>query len=163
MGLSVNPSGAGFVPPQGLDARLFFRTARVDFPVLNQRVHGKPLVYLDNAATTQKPQAVIDAMSHFYQEDNSNIHRGVHELSERSTRAYEEARVKVQQFLNAADPKEIIFVRGATEAINLVAYTYGRRNVHDGDELIISAMEHHSNIVPWQILCDEKVNRGRKK
>jgi cysteine desulfurase/selenocysteine lyase len=124
--------------------------------VLDQRVHGKPLVYLDNAATTQKPQMVLDAMNRFYQLDNSNIHRGVHELSERSTRHYEEARVKIQRFLNAADWREIIFVRGATEAINLVAYTYGRKHVQAGDEIVISAMEHHSNIVPWQILCEEK-------
>jgi cysteine desulfurase/selenocysteine lyase len=129
---------------------------RVNFPVLDQRVHGKPLVYLDNAATTQKPQMVLDAMNQFYQLDNSNIHRGVHELSERSTRHYEEARVKIQQFLNAADWREIVFVRGVTEAINLVAYTYGRRHVQAGDEIVISAMEHHSNIVPWQILCEEK-------
>jgi len=129
---------------------------REQFPVLNQRVHGKPLVYLDNAATTQKPQCVIDAMNQFYLADNSNIHRGVHELSERSTRHYEEARVKAQRFLNARDWREIIFVRGVTEGINLVAYTYGRRHVGAGDEIVISAMEHHSNIVPWQILCEEK-------
>jgi cysteine desulfurase/selenocysteine lyase len=124
--------------------------------VLSQRVHGKPLVYLDNAATTQKPQMVLDAMNQFYQADNSNIHRGVHELSERSTRHYEESRVKIQRFLNARDWREIIFVRGATEAINLVAYTYGRKHIQAGDEIVISAMEHHSNIVPWQILCEEK-------
>jgi len=126
------------------------------FPVLNQRVHGKRLVYLDNAATTQKPQRVIDAMNQFYQADNSNIHRGVHELSERSTRHYEEARVKAQRFINAPDWREIVFVRGVTEGINLVAYTFGRRHVQAGDEIVISAMEHHSNIVPWQILCEEK-------
>ena len=129
---------------------------RENFPVLDQRVHGKPLVYLDNAATTQKPQMVLDAMNQFYQADNSNIHRGVHELSERATRHYEEARVKIQRFLNAADWREIIFVRGATEGINLVAYTYGRKHIGAGDEIVISAMEHHSNIVPWQILCEEK-------
>ena len=132
------------------------QTSRENFPVLNQRVHDKPLVYLDNAATTQKPQMVLDAMNQFYQLDNSNIHRGVHELSERSTRHYEEARVRVQRFLNAGDWREIVFVRGATEAINLVAYTFGRRHIEAGDEIVISAMEHHSNIVPWQILCDEK-------
>jgi cysteine desulfurase/selenocysteine lyase len=129
---------------------------RANFPVLNQRVHDHPLVYLDNAATTQKPQMVLDAMNQFYQADNSNIHRGVHELSERSTRHYEEARVKAQRFINAADWREIIFVRGVTEGINLVAYTYGRRHIKEGDEIVISAMEHHSNIVPWQILCEEK-------
>jgi cysteine desulfurase/selenocysteine lyase len=132
------------------------QTSRDNFPVLNQRVHDKPLVYLDNAATTQKPQMVLDAMNRFYQADNSNIHRGVHELSERSTLHYEQARVKIQKFLNAADWREIIFCRGATEGINLVAYTYGRRHVEAGDEIVISAMEHHSNIVPWQILCEEK-------
>ena len=132
------------------------QTSRENFPVLNQRVHDKPLVYLDNAATTQKPQMVLDAMNRFYQSDNSNIHRGVHELSERSTLHYEQARVKIQEFLNAADWREIIFCRGATEGINLVAYTYGRRHVEAGDEIVISAMEHHSNIVPWQILCEEK-------
>ena len=132
------------------------QTSRANFPVLNQRVHDKPLVYLDNAATTQKPQMVLDAMNQFYQADNSNIHRGVHELSERSTLHYEQARVKIQKFLNAADWREIIFCRGATEGINLVAYTYGRRHIEAGDEIVISAMEHHSNIVPWQILCEEK-------
>jgi cysteine desulfurase / selenocysteine lyase len=129
---------------------------RRDFPILNQRIHGKALVYLDNAATTQKPQAVIDAMVRSYAEDNANIHRGVHLLSERATRAYEEAREKVRKFLNAADSREIVFVRGTTEAINLVAQTFGRANVRQGDEVLITEMEHHSNIVPWQILCDEK-------
>ena len=132
------------------------QASREHFPLLDQRVHGKALVYLDNAATTQKPQMVLDAMNQFYQMDNSNIHRGVHELSERSTRHYEEARVKLQRFINAGDWREIIFVRGVTEGINLVAYTYGRRHVQAGDEIVISAMEHHSNIVPWQILCEEK-------
>jgi len=132
------------------------QTSREQFPVLNQRVHGKPLVYLDNAATTQKPQMVLDAMNQFYQADNSNIHRGVHELSERSTRHYEEARVKIQRFINAGDWREIVFVRGVTEGINLVAYTFGRKFVQAGDEIVLSAMEHHSNIVPWQILCEEK-------
>lgn len=129
---------------------------RVDFPILKQRVHGKPLVYLDNAATSQKPQAVLDALRHFYTTDCSNIHRGVHLLSERATAAYEEAREKVREFLNAAEAREIIFVRGTTEAINLVAYTLGRQRVQAGDEILITAMEHHSNIVPWQILCEEK-------
>lgn len=129
---------------------------RQDFPVLAQQVHGKPLVYLDNAATTQKPLAVIDAISHYYRSDNSNIHRGVHALSERATEAYENARAAAQRFINAADRKEIIFVRGTTEAINLVAQTYGREHVGAGDEVLITAMEHHSNIVPWQILCEQK-------
>lgn len=129
---------------------------RKDFPALDQAVHGKPLVYLDNAATSQKPLVVIEAEENFYRRDCSNIHRGVHELSERATKSYEDARVKTQRFLNARDSKEIIFVRGATEAINLVANSFGRKNVRAGDEILITAMEHHSNIVPWQILCEEK-------
>jgi cysteine desulfurase/selenocysteine lyase len=129
---------------------------RRDFPILHQKVHGKPLVYLDNAATTQKPLAVIEAIGHYYRQDNSNIHRGVHALSERATEHYEKTRTAAQRFLNAADLKEIIFVRGTTEAINLVAQTYGRKHIRPGDEVLITAMEHHSNIVPWQMLCDEK-------
>src|SRR5689334_18489465 len=129
---------------------------RRDFPILHQSVHGKPLVYLDNAATTQKPLAVIEAIADYYRRDNSNIHRGVHTLSERATEAYEKVRVAAQKFLNAANSKEIIFVRGTTEAINLVAQSYGRKNVDSGDEVLITAMEHHSNIVPWQLLCEEK-------
>ena len=116
---------------------------RRDFPILDQRIHGNALVYLDNAATTQKPQAVIDAMVRSYAEDNANIHRGVHLLSERATQAYEQAREKVQKFLNAPHAREIIFVRGTTEAINLVAQTYGRANVGKGDEVLITEMEHH--------------------
>src|SRR5262245_4261301 len=132
------------------------KRVRGDFPILNQTVHGKPLVYLDNAATTQKPQSVIDAMVRSYAEENANIHRGVHLLSERATQAYELAREKVQRFLNAGDAREIVFVRGTTEAINLVAQTYGRAHVSAGDEVLVTEMEHHSNIVPWQLLCDEK-------
>src|SRR5215469_2662783 len=132
------------------------KKVRADFPVLHQKVHGKPLVYLDNAATTQKPLAVIEAIEHYYRHDNSNIHRGVHALSERATEHYEKTRTAVQRFLNAADSREIIFTRGTTEAINLVAQTYGRKHVGSGDEVLITAMEHHSNIVPWQILCEEK-------
>jgi len=145
------------VPGQGLNVPRI----RQDFPILRQRVHGKPLIYLDNAATTQKPQSVIDALRRFYEEDCSNVHRGVHQLSERATQTYEEARAKAQRFINAAESREIIFVRGATEAINLVAASYGRANVGPGDEIIISAMEHHSNIVPWQLLCQEKGARLR--
>ena len=129
---------------------------REDFPILKELVHGKPLVYLDNAATTQKPQAVIDALVNYYQTENSNVHRGVHTLSQLATDAYEGAREKVRRFINAEHDKEIIFVRGTTEGINLVAQTYGRANIGPGDEIIITAMEHHSNIVPWQILCEEK-------
>ena len=134
---------------------------RRDFPILQRKIHGKPLVYLDNAATTQKPQSVIDALVNYYCEDNSNVHRGVHLLSELATAAYENSRSVVQHFINAAEPSEIIFVRGTTEAINLVAQTYGRRHVGPGDEVIISALEHHSNIVPWQMLCEEKGARLR--
>jgi len=129
---------------------------RADFPILEQQVHDLPLVYLDNAATTQKPRAVIDAISNYYLSYNANIHRGVHQLSQSATDAYEAARKGVQTFLNAEDAKEIIFVRSATEAINLVAQTYGRQHVNAGDEIVVTAMEHHSNIVPWQMLCEEK-------
>ena len=128
---------------------------RKDFPILGQRVHGKPLVYLDNAATTQKPQAVLDALNYYYRADNANVHRGIHLLSERATAQYESARAKVKHFINASHNDEIVFVRGTTEAINLVAQTYGRKSVKAGDEIVISTMEHHSNIVPWQILCEE--------
>ena len=129
---------------------------REDFPVLKQRIHGKPLVYLDNAATAQKPFAVIDAIRKFHEVDCANIHRGVHELSQRSTAAYEETRLKAKRFLNARAKNELIFVRGTTEGINLVASSWGRKNVKEGDEIVISALEHHSNIVPWQMLCEEK-------
>jgi len=129
---------------------------RDEFPALHQDVKGKPLVYLDNAASAQKPRPVIDAVARFYAHDYANIHRGVHELSERATKAYENARLKVQRFLGAASEREIVFVRGTTEAINLVASTYGRANVGEGDEVLITTMEHHSNIVPWQMLCGEK-------
>jgi len=129
---------------------------RKDFPALHQEVHGHPLVYLDNAATTQKPQVVIDGLSAYYSADNANVHRGVHLLSERATEAYEGARARIQRFLNAAHTREIVFVRGTTEGINLVAQTFGRRTVGDGDEIVITALEHHSNIVPWQMLCEER-------
>jgi cysteine desulfurase/selenocysteine lyase len=134
---------------------------REDFPILRQKVHGKPLVYLDNAATSQKPIPVIEAERRFYENDNSNIHRGVHELSERATQAYENTRIKVQRFLNAAEAREIIFVRSTTEAINLLAQSYGRKYIAAGDEILITAMEHHSNIVPWQMLCEEKGSKLR--
>ncbi|MEE9324309.1 MAG: cysteine desulfurase [Dehalococcoidia bacterium] len=139
--------------PQGL-----FPVERIrqSFPTLKQLVHGKPLIYLDNAATSQKPQEVIDTIDEYYTRDNSNVHRGLHELSERATRAFEDARGEVKRFLNASEDREIIFVRGTTEGINLVANSYGRKRVQKGDEIIISGMEHHSNIVPWQILCEEK-------
>lgn len=131
-------------------------TIRKDFPILASSVYGKPLVYLDNAATTQKPQCVLDALTKYYTEQNANIHRGVHFLSEVATFEYEKARGKVKNFLNAADSKEIIFTKGTTDGINLVAHSYGRTFINAGDEVIISAMEHHSNIVPWQLLCEER-------
>lgn len=146
---SVSPA---LISSAGLDvARI-----REDFPILKQKVHGKPLVYLDNAATSQKPQAVIDSEVELYSEYFSNVHRGVHLLSQRSTDAYEKAREKVQNFLNARSSAEIIFTRGTTEGINLVAQTYGQQHVQAGDEILISEMEHHSNIVPWQMLCAQK-------
>ncbi|MGH7928633.1 MAG: SufS family cysteine desulfurase [Candidatus Binatia bacterium] len=134
---------------------------RRDFPILGRTVHGKPLVYLDNGATSQKPQVVIDALARYYREENSNIHRGVHFLSEQATGAYEDARRKVQSFVNAAHREEIVFVRGTTEAINLVAQSYGRNTLKAGDEIIVSAMEHHSNIVPWQMLSEQTGARLR--
>ena len=127
---------------------------RNEFPGLHQTIKGKPLVYLDNAASAQKPQQVIDAISGFYAHDYANIHRGVHELSERATKAYESARLKVQAFMGAASEREIVLLRGTTEGINLVAESYGRANVGEGDEVLITTMEHHSNIVPWQMLCE---------
>ena len=129
---------------------------RQDFPILRTHVRGKPLVYLDNAATTQKPQAVIDRIVRYYTQENSNVHRGVHHLSEVATAAYEGARTTVRRFINARDEKEIVFTRGTTESINLVAQTYGRVHVGAGDEVLITAIEHHSNIVPWQMLCESK-------
>jgi cysteine desulfurase/selenocysteine lyase len=128
---------------------------RADFPILKEKIRNKPLVYLDNAATCQKPQAVIDSISYLYSHDYANVHRGVHTLSVRSTDKFEGARTQVKEFINAASDKEIIFVRGATEAINLVAQTYGKANIKAGDEILITAMEHHSNIVPWQMLCEQ--------
>ncbi len=144
--------GAGF--PNGEEIRR-------DFPILSERVHGKRLVYLDNGATSQKPWAVIHAIMRYYEQDNANIHRGVHTLSMRATEAHDAARRTVQHFLHAGEAREIVFVRGATEAINLVAQSYGRAHVTAGNEVLITAMEHHSNIVPWQMLCEEKQARLR--
>src|SRR6195952_753887 len=129
---------------------------REQFPILERKVKGNPLVYLDNAATSQKPQVVLDSLMHYYTQQNANIHRGIHTLAEEATAAFEDTRNTVQQFINAGLREEIIFTRGATEGINLVAYTWGRKNIKAGDEIIISTMEHHSNIVPWQLLCEEK-------
>jgi len=126
---------------------------RNDFPLLKRMVHGKPLVYLDNAATSQKPLSVIEAIERYYTEENANIHRGVHWLSERATEAYENARARIARYINAASPQEVVFTRGTTESINLVAFSWGWKNLREGDEILISAMEHHSNIVPWQMIC----------
>jgi cysteine desulfurase/selenocysteine lyase len=134
---------------------------RKQFPILHQEVNGRPLVYFDNAATTQKPLAVIEALRHYYEHDNANIHRGVHTLAERATADFEETRKAVQHFLGAREAEEIIFTKGTTDSINLVANTFGKANVQEGDEVVISAMEHHSNIVPWQMLCEEKGARLR--
>ncbi len=138
------------------EVKLDVESVRKDFPILSQKIYGKPLVYLDNAATSQKPQVVIDALVNYYSTYNANIHRGVHYLSQTASAAYDAVRGKVQQFIHARSEREIIFVRGTTEAVNLVASTYGRKNIQAGDEIIVSAMEHHSNIVPWQMLCEEK-------
>jgi cysteine desulfurase / selenocysteine lyase len=154
--LARSPLGSRGAAVHELDNGFDVERVRADFPILRQSAHGHPLVYLDNAATSQKPKAVIDAIVRYYEGYNANIHRGVHYLSERATAEYEAARKTIQQFLNAARPAEIIFVRGTTEAINLVAQTYGRVHVGEGDEVLITAMEHHSNIVPWQLLCEEK-------
>jgi cysteine desulfurase/selenocysteine lyase len=148
MSASTNPART----PAALDVE----AVRREFPVLQTTVHGKPLVYLDSAASAQKPQAVIDAERDVYERYYSNVHRGVHQLSVLSTDAYEKARARVQRFVGAKETREIVFVRGATEAINLVAQTYGRKNVGPGDEILITGLEHHSNIVPWQMLCEEK-------
>ena len=137
--------------PSGFDAE----RVRADFPVLRQQVNGKPLVYLDNGATSQKPQAVIDELVRYYTTENANVHRGVHTLSQNATEDYEGARAKVRRLLNAADDHEIVFTSGTTQGINIVAQSFGRRNIGPGDEIIVSNMEHHSNIVPWQMLCEE--------
>jgi cysteine desulfurase / selenocysteine lyase len=150
---------SGVHPPEPTTAESTTATRldqlRAQFPILSTTVHGKPLIYLDNAATTQKPRAVIDCESRYYETLNANIHRGVYTLSQDATAAYEKARTKVRKFINAAADKEIIFTRGTTEAINLVAASWGRKNLHPGDEVLISAMEHHSNIVPWQLICEQ--------
>lgn len=146
---------------QSLATEFNVEQIREDFPVLQQTIRDKPLVYLDNAATTQKPQCVMDAIVRFYTTECANVHRGVHELSRRATESYEGARQKVQHFLHAAESREIVFVRGATEGINLVAHSFVRPTLKAGDEILISAMEHHSNIVPWQMLCEERGARLR--
>ncbi|MGH9686599.1 MAG: SufS family cysteine desulfurase [Candidatus Acidiferrales bacterium] len=153
-GLQIAKAARDFSPAE-------LETIRADFPILEQKVHGETLVYLDNAATTQKPRAVIDAIVRYYETTNANIHRGVHFLSEHATEEHDAARRTVQKFINAGSPNEIVFVRGATEAINLVAQTYGRTQIGSGDEVLITGMEHHSDIVPWQLLCNEKGGKLR--
>ena len=147
---------SSFIVPPASFATYDVERVRADFPILSRNVRGKRLVYLDNAATTQKPRAVIDRLVRYYSEENSNVHRGVHYLSEVATMEYENARGVVKRFLNARDEKEIVFTRGTTESINLVAQSWGRANIREGDQILISAIEHHSNIVPWQMLCAEK-------
>jgi cysteine desulfurase / selenocysteine lyase len=169
MTLSAAIPGRPDLPPEGesygsvpvCSAEFDVARVRADFPILRRQVRGRPLVYLDNAATTQKPQSVIDAIAGYYTGLNANVHRGVHELSERATEAYEGSREKVRAYFNAASVAEIIFTRNATESINLVAQTFGRARVGAGDEVVISAMEHHSNIVPWQMLCERAGARLR--
>lgn len=139
-----------------IESTIDVQAIRKDFPILSQKVHGKNLIYFDNAATTQKPQSVIEAISSYYKTENANIHRGIHSLAEKATHDYEETRKSVKAFLNAKHAEEIIFTRGVTEAINLVANSYGRAFVNAGDEIVISTMEHHSNIVPWQMLCEQR-------
>src|SRR2546428_4643800 len=136
-------------------SRLDLARIRADFPILAQTVRGKPLVYLDNAATSQKPRAVLEAMQRVYEEHNANIHRGVYEFSERTTAAFEEARAKVARFLNAPSEREVIFVRNATEGVNLVAYAWGRDNLARGDRIVTTVLEHHSDFVPWQQLAKD--------
>jgi cysteine desulfurase/selenocysteine lyase len=161
---NVNPIGIEPDVPRDLNLSSYPFDAQAlkrDFPILRERVNGRPLVWLDNAATTQKPQSVIDRLTYFYEHENSNVHRAAHELAARATDAYESAREKVRRFLNASSPREIIFVRGATEGINLVAQSWGRANIQKDDEIVITWLEHHANIVPWQMLCAEKGARLR--
>ena len=146
----------GWSLPDLWNSRYDIDAIRADFPILSEKVNGKDLVWLDNAATTQKPKCVIDRLTYFYEHENSNVHRGAHTLAARATDAYEEAREKIRYFLNAPSSSELIFLRGATEAINLIAQTYGKANIGEGDEVLISCLEHHANIVPWQMLCAEK-------
>jgi cysteine desulfurase/selenocysteine lyase len=148
------PQGVSALVPEA-STRLDVERIRDDFPILRRRLRGRELVYLDNAATAQKPQVVIDAVSRFYTQENANVHRGVHYLSERATAAYDEARWKIAEFIHARHPHEVVFTRGTTESINLVAQSYGRTFLRAGDEILITGMEHHSNIVPWQLICEQ--------
>src|SRR4051812_4553409 len=135
-------------------APIDWRALRQDFPILDQEVHGHPLIYFDNAATSQKPRAVLEALRAYYEHDNANVHRGIHELSTRATTSFEAARQRVARFINARSSEEIVFTRGTTEAINLVAQTWGAKNIKVGDKILLTEMEHHSNIVPWQMLAE---------
>jgi cysteine desulfurase / selenocysteine lyase len=160
--LEAGSPEAAPLPDLGLSSRSFdVNEIRRDFPILQERINGRPLIWLDNAATTQKPQSVIDRLRYFYTHENSNVHRAAHEMAARATDAYEAAREKVRRFLNASSVREIVFVRGATEGINLVAQSWGRQNVRKDDEIVITWLEHHANIVPWQMLCAEKGARLR--
>src|SRR5690349_4449605 len=141
-------------PSSGKPKSMDWSALRKDFPILDQQVHGKPLIYFDNAATSQKPRAVIDALVHYYEHDNANVHRGIHELSNRASNAYEATRSRAAKFLNARSQDEIIFTRGTTEGINLVAASWALHNLRAGDRILLTEMEHHSNIVPWQLLAD---------
>src|SRR5258708_24427654 len=141
-------------PPGSKQATIDWKALRGDFPILDQRVHGHPLIYFDNAATTQKPRAVIEAIRGYYERDNANVHRGIHELSHRATEAFEAARTRAAAFINAASAEEIVFTRGTTEGINLVASSWGGKNLKTGDLILLTEMEHHSNIVPWQLLAE---------
>src|SRR5437762_828247 len=142
------------VPPAQKKKGIDWSAIRADFPILDQEVHGRPLIYLDNAATTQKPRVVIEALRHYYEHDNANVHRGIHELSNRATAAFEAARTRAAKFINARSADEIIFTRGTTEGINLVATAWGSKNIKAGDKILLTEMEHHSNIVPWQLLAE---------
>ena len=141
-------------PPKQRTKAMDWSALRADFPILDQQVHGQPLIYFDNAATTQKPRAVLDALRHYYEHDNANVHRGIHELSNRATAAFEAARTRAAKFINARSADEIIFTRGTTEGINLVAQAWGSKNLKAGDTILLTEMEHHSNIVPWQLLAE---------
>src|SRR5262245_41813999 len=160
-GVRTVSAGTLITPESPISTTWDIERIRADFPVLQQTVNGKPLIYLDNSASSQVPQVVIDRGSIYLEQEHSNIHRGVHYLSQKATTAYEGSREKVRRFINARDVRECIFVRGATEGINLVMHGYGRKFIDAGDEIIISAMEHHANIVPWQMLCEEKCARMR--
>src|SRR5947209_14794699 len=145
--------------PKQTEAPPDWSALRDDFPILDQEVHGQPLIYFDNAATTQKPRAVVEALRRYYENDNANVHRGIHELSNRATTAFEAARARAAKFINARSADEIIFTRGTTEAINLVAHAWGNQHIKAGDTILLTEMEHHSNIVPWQLLA-ERVGAG---